>query len=333
MGKAKNILTSRTAKRKLGIVKRMVFTLVAVTIFFALAETGSRALLTAHFRHKYTQIFKDYNVPLEDGWGERLDFHPMYFWLWKGGTRFRRGVVPKEKPEGMVRIITLGDSTCWGVLVDREKTYSALLEKRLQEQFGADKVQVLNGGVLGYSSLQILRYLQYDLAAFSPDIVIIKAAWDDSPPGTDPYIVEQEVDDPGLSEMLFRSAAYYLLKYAVISVRNRIEAADKPQRVISNHDLLADLAEERGYDLIFVEYPVKVGEGLAAHIDVDPANRRRIWPAPFVPLLEPFLESGLTPDQFLFDHVHLSEAGHKVVADAIYGEVAKKVENRLKPTK
>jgi len=72
---------------------------------------------------------------------------------------------------GALRILAIGESTTYGLGVDRDKAYPALLERMLQERSGT-KVVVFNTGVPGQTSTSIVRSVDYQLHKYRPDIVI-----------------------------------------------------------------------------------------------------------------------------------------------------------------
>lgn len=100
---------------------------------------------------------------------------------------FRRdGPVSLEKPPRTVRIIALGTSALYGIgaygaypnhrpLYNRE-TITGVLEQSINERLtesGSDyQVEVINAGVSAYWTFHELVYLNADLLAYSPDIVI-----------------------------------------------------------------------------------------------------------------------------------------------------------------
>jgi len=78
---------------------------------------------------------------------------------------------PREKPIGVKRIVSLGDSFTIGYEVEGDETFSAVLERKLREA-GID-AEVLNAGVSGYSNAEECLYLERDLLGYSPDLVLI----------------------------------------------------------------------------------------------------------------------------------------------------------------
>ncbi len=79
--------------------------------------------------------------------------------------------VEVRKPEGVLRILTLGDSFTLGTGVEDDETASHLLESKLNAK-GAH-VQVVNGGVDSYSPILAHLRLTRRLAELEPDLVIL----------------------------------------------------------------------------------------------------------------------------------------------------------------
>jgi lysophospholipase L1-like esterase len=75
------------------------------------------------------------------------------------------------------KVLTLGDSTTFGWGVAQNETYSALLEADLQRALdpagtAGGGVQVLNGGVIGFTIRQGLERYRAVAAAWRPDVVV-----------------------------------------------------------------------------------------------------------------------------------------------------------------
>ena len=79
-----------------------------------------------------------------------------------------------EKPEGVFRIVALGGSSTYDVSIeDNNAIFTAQLEKLLREEYGYENVQVINAGVPGYNSWEILVNLEFRVLDLDPDLVII----------------------------------------------------------------------------------------------------------------------------------------------------------------
>jgi hypothetical protein len=79
----------------------------------------------------------------------------------------------REKPPGVFRILSLGESTTFGEDLEENETYSYLLEQRLNADPSLGrKVEVWNCGVCSYTTYQSLRWLERDGLSFQPDMVL-----------------------------------------------------------------------------------------------------------------------------------------------------------------
>jgi lysophospholipase L1-like esterase len=87
---------------------------------------------------------------------------------------FRGKEFALEKPDGVYRIVALGGSSTYDVRIeDNDKTFTAQLEKLLKEEYGYHNVEVINAGVPGYNSWEILINLEFRVLDLNPDLVII----------------------------------------------------------------------------------------------------------------------------------------------------------------
>ena len=84
------------------------------------------------------------------------------------------------KPAGTFRVVCLGDSWTFGANVGDAETYPRQLEARLRERFPEREVEVLNLGVLGYSSFQGLRVMERHGVGLEPDLVVIGYGMNDA---------------------------------------------------------------------------------------------------------------------------------------------------------
>ena len=78
---------------------------------------------------------------------------------------------PYEKPAGVKRIVSLGDSFTAGYEVQGDETFSSVLEASLRER--GVNVEVLNAGVSGYSNAEALVYLEREMSRYDPDLVLL----------------------------------------------------------------------------------------------------------------------------------------------------------------
>lgn len=82
-----------------------------------------------------------------------------------------------EKPEGVTRILVLGDSFTIGYEVEQDETYSAILERYLTKQ--GHNVEVLNAGMSGSSTAEELVFFEQEGIRYDPDLVVVGFYWND----------------------------------------------------------------------------------------------------------------------------------------------------------
>jgi hypothetical protein len=87
------------------------------------------------------------------------------------GLRSPEVAVPK--PQGIFRILLLGDSFTFGMRVADDQVFARRLEDLLRRQRSSPSIEVVNAGVISYCPL--LEYLQYrhHLHVLEPDLVIL----------------------------------------------------------------------------------------------------------------------------------------------------------------
>ena len=85
---------------------------------------------------------------------------------------FRGEEIVQEKPDGVFRIACLGGSTTYGNKVGAPvESYPGRLQEYLRSR--GYRVEVINGGCPGYSSLESLINLQLRILPLSPDLVLV----------------------------------------------------------------------------------------------------------------------------------------------------------------
>ena len=82
-----------------------------------------------------------------------------------------------EKPEGVKRILGIGDSFTFGYGVNLDNCYLKQLERDLNQN--GDKWEVINAGVTGYNMWQYLAYFEHYGYRYEPDLVTIGVYFDD----------------------------------------------------------------------------------------------------------------------------------------------------------
>lgn len=75
------------------------------------------------------------------------------------------------KPDGVIRVISLGDSHTQGYEVRQEFTFSAVIEHYLNAR--GYQTEVLNTGVSGFSTAEQLAFFENEGVKYDPDFVVI----------------------------------------------------------------------------------------------------------------------------------------------------------------
>ena len=135
---------------------------------------------------------------------------------------FRGPDTSLAKPPGVVRIAVLGDSCTFGIVttgtggkMEMPPPYAAVLQEILDRNFGRERVQVMNFGMIGYTSYHGLRVLRREVLPRDPDFVVIRFGWNDllaSPAGRsfanthNPWLEK-------LEDLAYRSRLLSLLMY------------------------------------------------------------------------------------------------------------------------
>ena len=208
---------------------------------------------------------------------------------------YRGRAYPVEKPEGVFRIICMGDSSTYGWGLDTQETYAACLQKLLDKLYGAGKFQVLNFGMPGYTTFQGYILLQREVMSYQPDVVCLAfGANDDSPVAlTSRERYERACSWVGtLQELFSHSKAYGVLKGLILKTFHktpeaRFEEAGKRAAagkkvdvpVEEYRDLLKDMAATlrgTGCDVIFIAQCLSRRPRSRIHILKQIADEERI---------------------------------------------------------
>ena len=90
----------------------------------------------------------------------------------KTNSRGMRGGEIDLSDTSKVRVLLLGDSFTFGWAMPDSESFAFLLKKRLNSGDGS-KVEILNGSVVGWGTLQQILYLKQNWATLRPDLVVV----------------------------------------------------------------------------------------------------------------------------------------------------------------
>jgi lysophospholipase L1-like esterase len=160
----------------------LILPVFSILLTFLLLEIGSRLwldyLATPDQYDRYV-LFTSID-PKKFAWTphQYLDYYPTPNYR-KGQTfhnslGYRNDEFTAEKPSNVFRIVALGGSSTYDIRIeDNKKTFTAQLEKLLKEQYGYQNVEVINAGVPGYNSWEMLINLEFRVLDLDPDLIII----------------------------------------------------------------------------------------------------------------------------------------------------------------
>jgi hypothetical protein len=94
-------------------------------------------------------------------------------WVTINSRGLREAEIPYQKPEGVYRILLLGDSFAEGMRTELAQTAGKVLEARLNEMAGAPRFQVISAGVGAWGTDQELLWLRQEGARYDPDLVLV----------------------------------------------------------------------------------------------------------------------------------------------------------------
>jgi len=160
----------------------------------------------------------------------------------------RDRVRTREKPRGVFRILSLGESTTFGEKLEATENYSYLLEQLLNaDPMVGRPVEVWNCGICSYTSYQSVKWLMRDGLSFQPDLVLFYHEMNDFLPTshrtgdghalglgrTDRELAAMSRRLGPLAQLLEQSAFYRWLRIRVLLAASRAmaPALEKRQRV------------------------------------------------------------------------------------------------------
>lgn len=125
-----------------------------------------------------------------------------------------------------LRIACIGDSRTFGIWLDEgrfryDNDYPSRLERLVRTREGNPSAEVINAGVIGYTSSHGLRQYVTEILPLEPDVVVVGFGFNDHSLAYDPARRAEEPHSPGarrLQYALSRSRVYRLLETAYLSV-------------------------------------------------------------------------------------------------------------------
>lgn len=326
--------------------RRVLYAAIAVALGLGAVELVAQGVLRA--------ISPEDRVgdgPVAQGGGDGgilLHGDPRLLWRLAPGDRQEHGQPVSINPAGFrdrtrgpatgPRILALGDSSIYGFGVSDSAVFTA----RLEGQLGG--VEVINGGVPGYSTEQALNRLSADGLALEPDLLLVGTLWSDN--NFDRFVDADRLGEyrawrsrPGARAwgVLGATATGRLLAMArgrgetqpvgwmqdggTAGGRRRVPLPDYAENLARFCTVMA----ARGGGVVFVLLPniedLSAPRGLPVWAPYRDAMVRTAAAcgAPLVSLPGVFAASGLAPQQLFLDQMHPTARGHGLMAGAIAG--------------
>lgn len=182
---------------------------------------------------------------------------------------FNERELPLVKPDGVWRVVVVGDSVTFGGGLAREDTYPRVAERILRER--GINAEIINCSVFGYDADQVAATLRHRGWQYAPDGVVYAAYTNDGDPTRllqlGASMTPIYVGDPGsalTASAQRRSALYRRLMGAVVARQDAGRKMTDDEASARINGALARMAEDARAN----EVPLMVW-GLAAHVLAD----------------------------------------------------------------
>jgi lysophospholipase L1-like esterase len=270
---------------------------------------------------------------------------------------FRGPEVSAPKPTGSVRVVCLGDSRTFGVWASLgefrfDNDYPAVLRAIAAGEAGGERLEVVNAGVLGYTSAHGLAQLQTQLLQLHPDVITVAFGINDLSLAFNPAFAAHEPQDWFARELFyFASHSYwFLLGKAAYDTREALHAPLWSERWVDaegyryNLHRFAEIGREHAIRVLFVSLalrPIEMGENVPAFPGQHDATKpmfgvknledlyrldqiyryllHEVTREEAVPVADAFLAFSERHEPLFgqYDLVHCNAAGARVIAETI----------------
>ena len=244
---------------------------------------------------------------------------------------------PVEKPPGVLRVVSIGDSSAFGCASPNlrpEETYAARLESLLNEHDSTHRWHVINAGVPGYTSLQGLRYLPR-LERFAPDAIVVYFGRNDRL--LEPYSdADRSIENAALGNFVLSAlgrskfcmcvgnalirAETVLLGKAELPNRSDYVPRVSPTKFRQNLSQIVQMGNKWGAPVFVMPYVLK---GRRKNLySLEGPLKYDVGGACVVDFLGPwrtYLEqNGEPPEAIMADTFHPNAIGHRLIAQTLF---------------
>jgi len=268
-------------------------------------------------------------------WSPRPGFHGEFLGrtVTINALGLRGPEIAVPKPGGRRRIACFGDSITFGYGVGDEDTYAFALERLL----AGEDVDVVNAGVTGYTTYQVLRLVRRVAPTLQLDVATFCVGWNDAS--------RRPVDDRTYARrirtaMALEGLARHVYLYRVLqglytrwTLRRAEREWDVPpesqrgplDQYRQNLKLIVGECRARGVRPIFLELPRRrhAGEEPPASLHAQAFREAAAeLGVLFIDVGDLGLDSARSPnDEYFIDNLHFSPEGHRYLAERLAREL------------
>ncbi len=161
----------------------------------------------------------------------------------------------EEVNSNNVKIVCMGDSFTYGAGVDKDASYPAILEKKLNE-VSEEKIKVINYGRLAQNTSFVLKHLPDIIKKYSPEIIIIMAGYNNFANFEGAPFEKNQDAISLISEKIYKSRTYRFFELLIKNFKKHIFINN--QKNISKIDFPDKSTDDLNYKEMIYNIPEKL---------------------------------------------------------------------------
>ena len=205
------------------------------------------------------------------GWRNEPGYRQREFSIDLAGFRGPEIVQERERDGSRaLRIVCIGDSRTFGIWLDKEgfrydNDYPSRLQRLIRTQDRSTSAEVINAGVIGYSSSHGLRQYVTEVLALEPDVVVVAFGFNDHSPAFDPPRRAEEPQSPTARRLyyalsrsgVFRLSAAVYLRMSFLHPKRFSVPWATPERYAENLRRFGEISREHGSRLLLLAHSLR----------------------------------------------------------------------------
>jgi len=324
-------------KRFKSLAKNIALSALSLLVCFGLCELGLKLAGYGNLEVYDWDPYVYWKLRPNQDCYTKINHQPVH--INSFGTRGPEFALPK--PAGVIRILSLGDSTCFGWGVGNDETYSRLLEKKLNEsRKGGARFEVINAGCNAYGYPQLKSYLKHHGVGYQADYVLIGSAnlWTDFTEEASPEFKSSMRKRIVLKNLSRRMALYHFIFESQFGgiyhkYRTRFIPVDPTKDKIftesstnltdffaANLKETIQIAQTNHIKPIVLDFPIDRAGYTNVYFDEILAMRKRVAKDLGIPLIDLDTPDWPPAQKKVYlegDYVHLNVLGNQIVAEKI----------------